>query len=414
MRMQAWQHLACDTLSSEFPDFNVCNAFAVCSLPASLEDGGQTPPHTEKHCQNIAKALGVDATVLQHELGYLRVSAIRHKGNGVNNGQAWEAAVAEFKKRQHYLKNAPACDTLIHCLMRYRAYAISTCGLERKFSKQVWTTRTQSMHQGIGMASVKAKLTNDYDPKEETTVILCAQELWVGTFGGCRETRGKRSHAGRPQPRNPERHTESAFLGKRRAAVRAAAGQANSYTQPNRGPDPLVWGVTHQKERSYQAAKRRTIQIESYHCNTLLPSEQDGALPAEAAASYLRNRNNALAAHRKSQRKDAQDKMTLLDFMHTPRSVFVDNDVSAGALTSLRRKLTSATFTQRRCGAELFVAADPAKPGSRTEWATRLLGGWVTSVLTLIRPTMVGGAIKWDRALKTKRCVYWTPGYLLR
>jgi len=42
-RMQAWQCLAVSIVSAEFPDFDVCNAFAVFSRPDSLQDGGQTP-----------------------------------------------------------------------------------------------------------------------------------------------------------------------------------------------------------------------------------------------------------------------------------------------------------------------------------------------------------------------------------
>ena len=45
-RMQAWHRLTMTTLTAEFPDFDLCNAFCICSLPdPEAVDGGQ-PLHS--------------------------------------------------------------------------------------------------------------------------------------------------------------------------------------------------------------------------------------------------------------------------------------------------------------------------------------------------------------------------------
>ena len=45
-RMQAWHRLTMTTLTAEFPDFDLCNAFCIFSLPdPEAVDGGQPPLH---------------------------------------------------------------------------------------------------------------------------------------------------------------------------------------------------------------------------------------------------------------------------------------------------------------------------------------------------------------------------------
>ena len=63
--------------------------------------------------------------------------AARHKNmQGLTNMRAWQLAMQEFMSKQGHQRYAPARKTLSACLQRYGAYAISTCGLERKFSQQ--------------------------------------------------------------------------------------------------------------------------------------------------------------------------------------------------------------------------------------------------------------------------------------
>ncbi len=69
MRVQAWHQLAIITLRAEFPDFEICNAFAISASPDV--DGGKTPPHLEWCCHKLAQAMGLDGEVLQKELPYV-------------------------------------------------------------------------------------------------------------------------------------------------------------------------------------------------------------------------------------------------------------------------------------------------------------------------------------------------------
>ena len=410
-RMQAWQRLAVSVVSAEFPDFDVCNAFAVFSLSDSLQDGGQTPPCMERHCQKLAQVFKLGATVLQQELMYLRTAAARQKGTGVSNGSAWELALSDFSKKHKHLIGAPTCETLVSCLMRYRAYAISTCGLERKFSQQVWANRTQSQHQSCNAASVKSKLLNDYMPGEESQIISAAQAVWISQYGPTRLTKGARFHKGRSQMKAG--NSEAAWLRKRRASVATAIASSSMEVCPRTPPrpeDPPVWAESHEKEERYQHMKRRKIQIEAFQRGSLLPDEVDDALPVDAALAEGTHRKNALQKHNKKQRETALSALKLQDAMkHTRRTLFLESCGTDDQRVQIT-KMQGVRCTERRTEADVFVASDPTQTGLRTAWAARLIGTWVVAPETLLHPRMQGAALKWKSALDTRRRLYWTPG----
>ena len=127
-RMQAWHRLTMTTLTAEFPDFDLCNAFCICSLPGpETADGGQPPPFLQHGCAKLAQALNLDADTLRHELLRHRLVAARHKNmQGLTNMRAWQLAMHEFMSKQGHQRYAPARKTLSACLQRYGAYAIIT------------------------------------------------------------------------------------------------------------------------------------------------------------------------------------------------------------------------------------------------------------------------------------------------
>ena len=278
-RMQAWQLLAMATLQAEFPDFELCNAFCIFGLggatpsgPDSNEVGGAAPLPCglEMWCRKLAHAFGKDPALLQQELVYLRVVALRFKKQGFNNGEAWAQALGEYKK-------APRdrdLSTLVFFLVRYRAYAISTCGLERKFSKQTWAWRTQSLHAKFEFARLKAKLLNDYVESEEQEVIGRAQKLWPELYKPVRCVLGPRFHKGRQLAKTG--NSETSFLKDRRASVAEGARKRGQAEVAAVTAEELpFWGESHEEEVAYQSRKRRKIEIEAHQRGTLLPEEID-------------------------------------------------------------------------------------------------------------------------------------------
>jgi len=175
--------------------------------------------------------------------------------------------------------------------MCYRAYAISTCGLGRKLSQQVWANRTQSQHQSCSTASVKSKLLNDYMPEEESQIISDAQAVWISQYRPTRRTKGPRFHKGRSKIKAG--NSEAAWLRKRRASVAAATTSRSVEVCPRAPPrpgNPPVWAESHETEQRYQQMKRRKIQIEAFHRGSLLADEVDDELPAGAALADTTHR----------------------------------------------------------------------------------------------------------------------------
>ena len=112
------------------------------------------------------------------------------------------------------------------------------------------------MHQCAITASLKAKLTNDYNAAEEQTIIATAQEVWMSLFKCTRATQGPRLHKGLPRPASAERpNSEASWLRKRRASVLGAmaTGARDGGGDPSCVPRALTeeelgdaWGYAHQ------------------------------------------------------------------------------------------------------------------------------------------------------------------------
>ena len=424
-RMQAWHRLTMATLAAEFPDFDLCNAFCIFSLPDPGDaDGGQAPPFLQRGCAKLAQALNLDADTLQRELLRLRLVAARHKNmKGLTNMRAWQLAMQELVSKRGRQRAAPEGETLSTCLQRYGAYAISTCGLERKFSQQTFTGRTQSMHQCASTASLKAKLTNDYNAAEEQTIIATAQEVWMSLFKGTRVTHGPRMHKGLPLPASAERpNSEAGWLRKRRASVKdaMATGARDGGGDPSLAPRALTeeelgdaWGATHTMEEQYQAQKRRKILIECWHRQTLLPDECDDSLPLEAAEDGKKKRDQVEKQHREKERRKTRLALKFTDCLGvTAKNVFIEpGSLTAAGSRHIEQILTSkgVEFLQQRCQCDIFVSSDLATGVCRTAWAACLVGGWVVSPATLQHAQHAGAAVKYRRALDKRRRLYITP-----
>ena len=75
------------------------------------------------------------------------------------------------------------------------------------------------MHQSSSTATLKAKLTNDYNAADEPAIIATAQEVWMSLYKGTRVSHGPRMHKGIPRLTTTQ-HSEAGWLRKRRASVK--------------------------------------------------------------------------------------------------------------------------------------------------------------------------------------------------
>ena len=122
-RMQAWHRLTMTTLTAEFPDFDLCNAFCIFALADPRSSGWwPAPPSLQHGCAKLAQSLNLDADTLRHELLRHRLVAARHKNmQGLTNMRAWQLAMQEFMSKHGHQRYAPSRKTLSACLHRYSA-----------------------------------------------------------------------------------------------------------------------------------------------------------------------------------------------------------------------------------------------------------------------------------------------------
>ncbi len=134
-RMKAWHRLALTVRAAEFPSFEVWGSFSVFKLRAEskLTHGmGIDPGQVER----LAKAFSLNQTSLQAQIeDHVHLAMTIKKKDNVDTGQAWKLAVRRSTEHHRQVEKHPV-DELRASLKRYRAYNISTSGIEQSFSLQ--------------------------------------------------------------------------------------------------------------------------------------------------------------------------------------------------------------------------------------------------------------------------------------
>ena len=138
-------------------------------------------------------------------------------------------------------------------------------------------------------------------------------------------------------------------------------------------------GATHIKEEQYQMQKRRKIQIECWHRQTLLPDECDDSLQLEAAEDCKKKRDQVEKQHREKERRTKRLALQFKDCLGvTAKNVFIEpGPLTAAESHHIEHILTSkgVEFLQQRCKCDVFVSSNLATGNCRTAWAACLVGG---------------------------------------
>ena len=370
-----------------------------------------------------------------------RIFASRCSEASAGFGPAWAQAV------WHAQKLGRPVAALQACLQRYLAFAISTCGLERRFSRQAWSFGKSADHQSLALHVAKAKLLTDYQAAEEDAIIqkawafvifcfclsfyVCfargqAQEVWMQLHSPARESTGPRFHKGQRQGPRKGR-TLAGFLRRRREAVsegcKAAALSTTRFRQ-------TCWGISGQRStqrkllsssrsrpvflshflqvaraRARQTMSLRPWQVrlaqEAHELGALLPGDVPDEVLDAAPEAERRRQANARQRARQTSKRAAALQGALPDL--TGRVVFVPP-----GMPSLQRLASERGFqlTDRRAQATVFLAESLESMSERTWAAAVLCGGSVMTWDTL--QEMQGPCVSWQKALDTRRRVYWT------
>ncbi|CAJ1403945.1 unnamed protein product [Effrenium voratum] len=353
-RMQAWHKVVNSVLHAVFPDWELAAAFHV-------------------------------------------IFASRCSEASAGFGPAWAQAV------WHAQKLGRPVAALQACLQRYLAFAISTCGLERRFSRQAWSFGKSADHQSLALHVAKAKLLTDYQAAEEDAIIQKAQEVWMQRHSPARESTGPRFHKGQRQGPRKGR-TLAGFLRRRREAVSEGCKAAGAALSTDPLPADMLgdfWTEKHAEEVAFQQQKQVRLAQEAHELGALLPGDVPDEVLDAAPEAERRRQANARQRARQTSKRAAALQGALPDL--TGRVVFVPP-----GMPSLQRLASERGFqlTDRRAQATVFLAESLESMSERTWAAAVLCGGSVMTWDTL--QEMQGPCVSWQKALDTRRRVYWT------
>ncbi|CAJ1437951.1 unnamed protein product, partial [Effrenium voratum] len=402
-RMQAWHKVVNSVLHAVFPDWELAAAFHVFALDGPEDARRPTPgSEAEKHFLRLAKAFQLDAGELVRQLlatqvPARRIFASRCSEASAGFGPAWAQAV------WHAQKLGRPVAALQACLQRYLAFAISTCGLERRFSRQAWSFGKSADHQSLALHVAKAKLLTDYQAAEEDAIIQKAQEVWMQRHSPARESTGPRFHKGQRQGPRKGR-TLAGFLRRRREAVSEGCKAAGAALSTDPLPADMLgdfWTEKHAEEVAFQQQKQVRLAQEAHELGALLPGDVPDEVLDAAPEAERRRQANARQRARQTSKRAAALQGALPDL--TGRVVFVPP-----GMPSLQRLASERGFqlTDRRAQATVFLAESLESMSERTWAAAVLCGGSVMTWDTL--QEMQGPCVSWQKALDTRRRVYWT------
>ena len=220
-RMEAYTALVADVVRTEFPDYELLCAFSVFNLDDS---GRDRPANTggDISLQRLAKAFDVHEAALKDQYHRLRAVALQKKRDrpDVCNKTAWQEAVRSCH-RHHGTKLNWNLSALLPVLWRFVGWTAATSGVEQNFSKALRSIGPQrgSLTPEHEETAVRFAV---YKPeqKELDTLIAKARELWAAHYGSPREMLFQRCDKGAHKvPASADENTETAWLGRRRAAA---------------------------------------------------------------------------------------------------------------------------------------------------------------------------------------------------
>jgi hypothetical protein len=414
-RMRCWHRLALSVLDAEFPSFEVWASFGIFKLsrPDTLQSDRST--ERDEHFRRLAKAFGVNASQLKAQFDDHEHFALALKSTGtLTNGEAWSQAVMKTAKRADVRKDHPV-SALLPVLQRYRAYNISTSGVEQAFSMQDWLFGGRSNHQSDDTAAQKTKLTVDYNKEEELRIVKAAQRIYSAKRTGTRSRSTVRRDSGMHKKTDNSK-TEKGWLQRRHASLSEAMQHKRPLlvsVEDALAEDMDEWQETHEKEKTFQEDKRKKRKVEAYRAGTLLDEEvsEDLVNLAREAAKADAKRS---AQHRQAaQRKQQQMEFELpADESLQHKQIFVDDrGIDEDSRKHVDRRcaeLRMARVASRKT-AEFTIVANPADLGARTEWANILAGRTILSVQAFCE--RAGPSFRFCAAVKTERQVYCTDAF---
>ena len=444
-RMVRYVKLVAAVTAAEFPSFSLFCAFQVfhlekrATLLASDVHGGRRPSSAvcqrdatdarracdandarraqdqDRHLRKLAKFFEVDARALSHQYQELKVFAQRHKSStGCDNAAAWREAVRRSSARHKTLGDHPHKE-VIHVLMRYVAFSISTAAVEQNFSTFKRVFGEQALHGGCDFENrmVKLILMRHSTPERDDAVCRKAQEVYLQYGGMDKGPYQKRRDAGLARPQACKPGTEKRWLVKRRAVVRAAAAKrprvaleaaVEAFHDSDEGDDASAAAQLRKK----QCAIREEAKIDAYLDGVLLEEEQDPDLQERVEAELCQRDKRAKTRAGLRRRLALHTHVWSASAALRDVPCYVDpatKDADPELVRQLQRRGCHCVPRER---ATIFVVEDVTAPGLRVHWNAVLRGGFLVTPRAFEGDKGKGPIICLKAASKVQRVIYMT------
>lgn len=412
-RMRAWLALVRETIMTEFPDYEVFQAFRVFNLGARGPSKGgwnlgasQEPATADSedpvqvHLARLAAVCNVDGPALQAEfLQHFPIAAkLKHQSVDHDNKAAWRAAV-ESTQLHHATRQSYPVAALMPVLSRYLAWTAATSGVEQNFSVALRAITPQRAGSMDGVVEDTALRFACYKPKtagEEEQLINRARIIYEEHFGPPRTRAGFRVDSGLFRS-GTSTGTEAAWLRARRAAAREAVGQVGA-ANPEYPIEPGAWSEKHQKELQHQQQQQKKRKLEAYRDGVLLEHELFAGIQEAAEEERINHQKADKELKRKHSKRNATAPgKKALDLAGA--CVFVDANVANGAeVQDVLRSRGCVIQDMTNVSNKFFVVPEVDAVRERIKWVVGLTGACLVPPDTVLTDNLTG-AFVWFKAL---------------
>jgi len=442
-RMVRYVKLATAVTVAEFPSFDLFCAFQVLKLQkrdeilagnttrlARLEheDDAQGAHSQDKNIKILADCFHLDESALKSQLLELKVCAQKHiSTTHCGNATAWREAVRRYSTRRdngqlsssHSLQNHPYKE-IIHVIMRYVCFSISTAGVEQSFSVLKRTLGDQGLGGSSTFENQMAKLilTRNLDQEKEDEILKRSQMIYVKNGNVYRGAYRKRRDEGQTRMTRTSltraARSEKQWIMQRRLAVQNASRTKRSRKEIEQVMDEALDDDSDDNEageklRKKQRSKLQSLAVEAYRDGVLqedIDDIQRIAKDKEINEQKREKDRQTKAARLKAVTGKANE---LLHYLHGSR-VHVSSEVDEPGLSEQLRRLQCQRV--ERDQATVFVVKDVMSPGRRSQWSAVLNGGFLVTPRAFINDNDKGPILKYCKLSESKtRYVHMTKKF---
>lgn len=162
-RLQMFVNLACETLRSEFPDYDIICSFSVFDLQSKKSNTVET----SKRLERLSQVCSVDKVKFRDEYFDIRPMALHEFSKGSSGVDAWLTTVQRLETKQAAVRKVHPTSTIRQVLIRYlghiRIVSDFSCFFDcenGRLADFIWCLKKTSEVMQHGMASQLLVLSN--------------------------------------------------------------------------------------------------------------------------------------------------------------------------------------------------------------------------------------------------------------